>query len=171
MIVADASVIIALAKIGKLWLLNALFEEIAITTQVKVEVIDQGKAIRALEVNGVEQGLREGWLREVQLTTRERRLAEQILKDTQLDKGESESLAVTSVRKLMVLIDDKEARAMAKAMDIAYLGSAGVLIEGFNKRHLSREDLEVAVRDLARVIWLSPEVITAVLKTAREVEE
>lgn len=171
MIIADASIVIALAKISKLELLKLLYEEVAIGPKVKVEVIDKGKAINAREVKKIEKGLEEAWIREIRLTTKEKGLAGRILKDTRLDRGEAESLALASRRRLMIVIDDKEARAMAEAMDVEYLGTAGVLLEAFVKGHMSYEELEEAVRDLGKVVWLSPDVVVEVLKTAREVRE
>jgi hypothetical protein len=43
-----------------------------------------------------------------------------------------------------------------------------VLLEALAQGHLTLETLEEAVRDLTRVIWLSPAVVTEVLRRARE---
>lgn len=166
MIFADASVIIALAKIDRLRILKQLYEEVAISPQVKVEVVDQGRAINALEVRMVEKGLEESWINEVRPTFKEKRVAQQLMESSRLHQGEAESLALASLRKLTVLIDDKEARVVADTMDLKYLGTAGVLLQAFIKGFLNYEELEISIRDLGKVIWLPPDVVAEILKTA-----
>ncbi len=167
-IVSDASALIALAKMGRLELLRALYGQVIIGTVVKEEVFDQGKAISAPGVEHVEKGLEERWIRLAPLTAREKKLMRRILKTTRLDLGEAESLAVAHSRKLMLIVDDREARALAAAMHLEFLGTAGVLLEAFLKGRLTLEELEDAVQELSGVIWLSPTVVTEILKRARE---
>ena len=169
MIVADASPLICLSKIGRLRLLRHLYNVAAIGPVVKEEVVVRGRAIRAAEVRHVEQGLQEKWIKEIQPNARERSLTARILKNTHLDEGEAQSLALAKHRKLAVILDDKEARLMAELMDIEYLGTAGVLLKAFVEGQMSFDELEVAVRDLGKVMWLSPDVVTEILRTAREV--
>ena len=171
MIVADASVVIALAKICKLRLLKLLYEEVVIAPQVKIEVVDKGRTISTPEVRKVEKALEKSWIREVRPISKEKRFARRVIENTHLHEGEAESLALAFLRKLMVLIDDKEARAMAEAIDLEYLGSAGVLLEAFIKGFLDYGELENAVRDLGKAIWLSPDAVAEILKTAREVKK
>lgn len=71
-------------------------------------------------------------------------------------------------RKAPLIVDDKAARAMAEILGIEYLGTAGVLLEAFSGGHLSFRELEESVEDLAKVMWISPAVVAAILKSARE---
>ena len=43
-----------------------------------------------------------------------------------------------------------------------------MLLEGFLQGGLSFEELEDTVRDLSRVIWVSPAVVAEILRRARE---
>ncbi|MBI4287518.1 MAG: hypothetical protein HY671_03685 [Chloroflexi bacterium] len=169
MIVADASALIALAKIRKLRPLKRLYGQVAVGPQVKIEVIDQGREISAPEIRIVEIGLEESWIRQVRLMFREKRLVERILNSTHLHQGEAETLAIAASRKLPAIVDEKEARVMAEAMDIEHVGAAGVLLEAYVKEHMNYDELEEAVRDLGKATWLSPDVIADILKTARDV--
>ncbi|MBI4279163.1 MAG: hypothetical protein HY660_11970 [Armatimonadetes bacterium] len=161
MIVADASPLIALAKIGNLGLLRDLYSDVAIAPSVKREVVNQGRLIRAPEVVQVESALAERWVRELQLTAKEKRRVGRLVRTTGLGTDEAEFLALASARHLIVLLDDKEARAVAEAMRVHYLGTAGVLLAAFVRGYLDHTGLEEAVRDLARVLWLSPGRIPA----------
>lgn len=169
MVVADASVLIALAKIGRLWLLKDVRGEVIVGPEVKREVVDEGRAAGAPEVAHVERALEEGWLQAARLTTRERRLAEKLQGTTGLDKGEMESPALAQPRKTMLLADDKEARAVAGAMGVEYMGTAGLLLEALIRGRISLEELEDAVGELGRVTWLSPDVVADILRRAKEV--
>jgi predicted nucleic acid-binding protein len=168
MVVADASVLIAFAKLRRLELLRLLYGEVLMGAVVKMETLDQGRAVAAPGVEELQRALEEGWLRVVRLSARERRFMQSLLRSTRLDEGEAEALAVAHSREWLVVVDDKEARAVAGAMRLSYLGSAGVLLEALAQGHLTLETLEEAVRDLTRVIWLSPAVVTEVLRRARE---
>jgi predicted nucleic acid-binding protein len=135
------------------------------------EVVTAGKRIGALGVEQVEHAVEKGWLRVPRLAARERRQAERILQTSRLHEGEAETLAVAERRKLLVAVDDKEARGMAAALGLDFVGTAGVLLEGFFKGHLNLDDLEKVLMALSSVIWLSPQVVASVLKLAREREQ
>lgn len=171
MIVTDASVLIALSKIGKLHLLKLVYKMVVIGPMVKEEVIDRGKAINALEVRHIEAGLREKWIRVVQLTGRERALMQRLTEKNRLGEGESESLALASIRSLMVMLDDKEARLMAEDLKVEYIGTAGILLAAFSRNRLTYVELETTIRDLGKVIWLAPDVVAEIFKMAREMKK
>lgn len=171
MIVADASVIIALAKMRRLELLREVYSEVVLVPAVKTEVLDQGKAILAPGVERVEDAVQKGWIQIARLKREEKLLAAKILKNSCLGEGEAQSLALAHSRKLMVILDDKEARAHADLLDLEYVGTAGVLLEGFLGGHLTFQQLEEDVQDLSRTIWLSPAVVAEILKRAREVKK
>jgi predicted nucleic acid-binding protein len=68
------------------------------------------------------------------------------------------------------VLDDKEARAMAEAMGVQYVGTAGVLLTAFVKGYHTHDELATAVRDVGMVLWLTPNVVAENLRRAREVE-
>lgn len=171
MVIADASVLITLSKIGRIGLLKTLYGEVIIGPVVRAEVIDRGRELRAPEVRLVEKAMRESWLKEVRLTPREKSLAQRLLRDANLDQGEVECLALAHFRRLTTLIDDKEARMIAESMGLRRLGAAGILLEALVKGHISYSELEEGIRDLGKVMWLAPDVVAEVLRTAREVSK
>ena len=168
MIIADASAIIALAKMRRLELLSRVYGEVLIGPTVKVEALDQGRAISALGVEQVEEAIQKGRLQVARLAKKEKQLAQRILKNSRLHEGEAESLAISKSRRLPVILDDKEARAYAELLGVELIGTAGVLLEAFIKGNMTLEQLEEAVEDLSGTIWLSPSVVAEILKRARE---
>lgn len=168
MVVADASVLIVLAKTEKLEVLKEVYGQVVIGPIVKREVLEQGKAIAAPGVERIEKAVEDGWIGLVRLTAKEESLMRRIVRTSRLHEGEAESLAMASSRSLMVIVDDKEARAVAATMRLEFLGTAGVLLEALLRGVLTLEELEEAVKDLSRVMWLSPSVVTEILKRARK---
>jgi predicted nucleic acid-binding protein len=170
MIIADASVLIALAKMRRLDLLNSVYGHVLIGPQVKAETVDAGKRISAPGVERIEKALDDGWLQVAQLSSKEKSTAHSIVSKGGLDAGEAESLALASSRRLMVILDDRAARSFAEVMGVTFLGTAGVLFHAFVKKHLTPAELEDAVEALSQTIWLAPSVVADVLKKAREAD-
>jgi predicted nucleic acid-binding protein len=170
MIVADASVLIALAKLRKLDLLRLMYQDVLIGPEVKVETIDAGKKISASGAERIERALDDGWLRIARLSQREKKTAQNIVSKSRLHPGEAESIALASSRGLMVILDDREARSFAEGLGIEFLGTAGIVLQGFVTKHLKFAELEDTIRELSQTIWLSPAVVAEILKKAREFE-
>lgn len=171
MIVADASPLIALAKIQRLRLLSDLYGEAVIGPVVKAETIDAGRAVRASGVEQIEAAVEDGWLRVVSLTATERGFMRRLTKRSRLDRGEAESIAIADSRRLLLIVDDKEARSVAATTGVQHVGTAGVLLEAFLRKRLDLDGLEAAVLDLSNVVWLSPAVVAEILKRARETKQ
>lgn len=167
MVVADATVLIVLAKMGRLHLLRETCQEVLIGPVVRNEVVDQGKAVGAAEVVQVEKAMTDGWIGIVRLTPKERKSMETLLHTSRLDDGEAESLAIARSHRCMVVIDDKEGRALAAAMGIEHMGTAGILLEAYANGRLRIDELEDTLRELSGVLWLSPAVVVEILRKAR----
>ena len=171
MAIPDASTLIALAKMQRLAMLRDVYKKLTIGPVVKREVIDAGRAISAPGVEQVEEALEEGWLLVTSLNSRERKTMGRILRNTRLDEGEAECIALAQPRREVLIVDDKEARALAAAMNLEYLGTAAVFLRAFLEHRLKMRDLEDAIDELSRTIWLSPAVVADILKKAREAEK
>lgn len=171
MAIADASVLISLARTGRLGLLERVFGATTVPIVVKEEVVDAGLRISALEVIHVQRAMDERWLTVARLTAREKELKQRLMSTTRLDLGEAEALAMAKVRGEILLVDEKEARTVARAMGVTPMGSAGVLLAAFRLKELNIEELEKSVKELARVMWISPEIVADILGRARGVNE
>jgi predicted nucleic acid-binding protein len=82
--------------------------------------------------------------------------------------GEAEAIALASFRKHLLLVDDKEGRAVAAMMEVSHIGTAGLLLEAYFKDFIDFSQLENDLRSLSEIIWLSSTVVLAILKKARE---
>ena len=113
-------------------------------------------------------GLARGWLRMVSLTAEESGMMQRLTRSSGLGPGEAESIALAAVRRLRLIVDDKQARSVAAAIGIEHVGTAGTLLEAYLHRRFGMDELEAALADLSQVLWLSPAVVAEVLRIARE---
>lgn len=167
-VVADSSVLIVLAKVRRLDLLRRLYGTVLVGPAVRHEVVDEGRRVAALGLHLVERAISDGWLQECRPTLVERRFLSRLQRETRLGAGEIEALSLAKHRVHPLLVDDKEARMTAETLGIDYTGTMGVLLEGYQEKELTLGELEVAVSDISRVLWLSPTVVASILRRARE---
>lgn len=111
LVVADASVLIALGQIGQLSLLERLFGEVVIPPAVEREVVTGRPPLP-------------GWVRARPLQALDSRVTGAALGD-----GETEtiSLALAAMAELVIL-DDLPARRLARGLGLRVVGTAGVLL-------------------------------------------
>lgn len=120
-VLADASPLISLARVGGLAWLRKLYKTISITRQVRSE------ATGARELPGavaIAAALKQGWIRVLRQKWSEPPLP-------QLDIGEASTLraAIGLGPGTLVLLDDLQARREALRLGIAMIGTAGIIVQ------------------------------------------
>ncbi|MDI6825144.1 MAG: hypothetical protein QME87_12470 [Bacillota bacterium] len=140
-VVADSSVLIALAVAGKLDLLEKLWKVVLVPREVESEVLVSGK--RGSEV--IADAFAKGWLvvREADVE-RVRALVRR-----PVGPGELACLAVAlSEGADLFLADDPAARKAAAELGTGVVGTVGVLLMGVRHGHLPAEELDGIARTL-----------------------
>ena len=122
-VVADASVLIGLSSIGYLRLVQDKFSgQVLIPPAVWKEVVEQGG-----DRPGSHQVSKADWIDVQDLKNQD---ISRILK-LELDEGESEAIALADELKAdIVLLDEKDARRIAKQLGLRVLGTIGILVWG-----------------------------------------
>jgi predicted nucleic acid-binding protein len=120
-VLADASPLIGLARVGGLRWLRKLYGTVSITKAVR------GEATGARELPGavaISAELKQGWIRVLR-----QEWAGPLL--PQLDTGEASTLraALALGAGTLVLLDDLQARREAQRLGIAITGTAGIILE------------------------------------------
>ena len=156
-IVADSSVLIALAKVGRLDLLRDLFGRITVPDAVWGEVTAEGDRPGATAVAA------EAWIEVVQA---DRALA--IAHEVLVDAGEAAAIAVAQRSPLsLLLLDDSRGRRLALRLGITIKGTLGVLVMAKQRGLLS--EVRPLLDDLERNgLYLSGELRAVTLRAARE---
>jgi predicted nucleic acid-binding protein len=119
-VVSNSGPLIALATIGRLGLLRALFHQVVIPQAVYDEVVIQGRG----EPGSREVGEAE-WIRILQV---EDCLAVDLLRE-ELDAGESEAIVLAQeLKATYALIDDASARRKGRIIGVRIAGTLGILL-------------------------------------------
>jgi len=120
-IVSNSSILIALSRIGQLNLLSQRFPEgILIPPAVWDEVVETGKG--RLGANEVKMAT---WITVREITNYNL----VTLLRTDLDKGESEAIALCVEEQAdVILLDERKARKKAASLDLNVLGTVGIFI-------------------------------------------
>ena len=117
LVVSSSSVIIALAKVCHLYLLEKLFGEILVPEAVWKEITVEGKP-------GYEKVVRAKFI-SLEKVGDARLVA---LLEEFIDTGEAEAIALALERDAdLLLVDDRDARNLAKRLGLQVIGTLGVI--------------------------------------------
>lgn len=167
-VTSNTSPIVALAKIGRLVLLRKLYDTVFIPPFVKVESVDKGKKVGAPDALEIERAIDEGWIKVAKLTQKQNLKIQSLIGETKIGLGEAGALILARDEEMMVILDDKEARIIAKSWRLEYTGTVMVLYEAFVKKLISYDELIEDLTKLTRVMWISTDVITEVIRRAKK---
>ncbi len=159
-IASNSSVLINLARIGKLDLLHKLYGELVIPEAVWQEVVIEGA-----EQPGAETVKTANWIKQGSVANKE---LVQVLQQ-ELDTGEAEAIALAlEIKAELLLMDERLGRETARHLGLRCVGIVGVLIEAKRKGfiHAIRPLLD-ALRDIAG-FRLSDELYQRVLQDEGE---
>lgn len=129
LVIADASPLIALARIEQLRLLRLLFDDVAITETVRQEVLPQGDFV---EKASIQEALIDGWLRVITDENPEQYPAETLGYVDGLDPGETTSILCAeklqnSGETVVILMDETKGRSVARRLALEVVGTVGVI--------------------------------------------
>jgi len=168
-VTSNTSPIVALAKIGRLELLRDLYGTVFVSPFVKVESVDKGKELGASDALEIERAIDEGWIKVAKLTRKQSVNTRRLVAEARIGLGEAGALMLGMNKRMVVVLDDKEARAIAKSWNLNYTSTLMVLYEAFVKNLISHDELIEDLAKLAKVMWISTDVITEVIKRAKKV--
>ncbi len=161
--VANSSVLIALSIVGRLSLLQERFPDgLLIPDAVWREVVETGSGRPgALEVQETR------WIR--RCAVRDRDYVQLLC--TELDAGEAEAIALARQERAdVVLLDEKEARRVARRLGMRVLGTVGLLIWARQQGLIPNLREELQVLQEQGGFRLGREIYLAALRTAGEAE-
>lgn len=170
-IIADSSVLICMAKIDRLELLKKLYKRVFVTKSVHNEAVIEGKRLRKPGAAKIEEAVKAGWIKVISLTSRQLHDIELYRTSSGIGKGEAESIALAKNRRFPVILDDKNARELADTLGLDFWGTAAVLLEARLVGLLSKKEFMESLREIGKIMWLSPDVITELIRLSEEVKE
>ncbi len=139
-IVSDTTTLIILGKLDRYDLLANLFSKIYLPQEVIQEV--------SKKTDGVYEKITKNSLFETKKITD---IALFTLLDGILDKGESQAIVLAKELELILLIDEKKGRNIAKNMGLDIIGLIGILILNVKKEHISKKEAIVILEDIKKL--------------------
>lgn len=163
MIVSNSTVLIYLAKIGKLNLLNKLFIDVLIPVEVFNEVVVNGKEQQHFDAFLVEGAIEEGWIKVSKIKINKE------LMEFGIDKGEAEAISLAKSLSLAILIDQTHARIAAKAFGLKPRGTIFVLFAALRKKYLTHEEYQDSLEELVKAGFrMSDDVYLAAVRMGKK---
>lgn len=163
MIVSNSTVLIYLAKIGKLTLLKRLFRKVLIPTEVFNEVIIKGKEHQHPDAFVIERAVEEGWIEVKNIE------AIKELEEFGIDAGEAQAISLSKELGIYVLLDQTHARIAAKALGLKPRGTIFVLAAALRKKFLTQEEYQDSLEELVKAGFrMSDEVYLEAIRMGRE---
>ena len=161
-VVSNSTPLIYLAKAGRLDLLEKLFGTVLIPEEVKVEVVDKGKALGEKDAYVIEKAIDEGWLK-VQSV----KVVEVPMK---LHEGEVAALSLAKSMGLVVLLDEVSARTAARLIGVSPRGTVFVLLSALEEKLVSFDEcIETLNKLIVEGFRLKEEVYIETVKEARRI--
>ncbi len=170
-VTSNTSPLICLAKIGRLKLLRDLYGTVVISQSVKNESVDKGKELGASDALEIEKAIEDGWIVVTELTESQNETVQKLIGEAGIGLGEAGALTLAKDGTMLIILDDKETRAIAKSWDLEYTGTVMVLYEAFVCKLINYDELVEDFAKLAKVMWISADVTTEIINQARKVRK
>ncbi len=163
-LIVDSSPLIYLAKLEALDVFTVQGPAL-ITAGVRREVLVPQAAVRFPEMARIDRAVAEGWIAVTPLRQGEQRAADEIgTRIPGLGVGERESLAVAAARGLSVVLHDRRASRIGRAMGLDVVGPLDLLFG----RTLDDGVLEARVRAFACLVDMRIGALEQLLERVRE---
>jgi predicted nucleic acid-binding protein len=163
LVIGDSSTLIHLTSIGRLALLQTFYEQITIPPAVWNEVVEQG-AGRA-GATEVAEAREAGWIHVV--APADEALIHLLKRD--LDAGESEVIALAVERQAdLILLDESEARRIAKGYNLDKTGVIGLLIRARREGLVESLQAEMERLQTEGGFWIEEGLVHRVLASIGE---
>jgi predicted nucleic acid-binding protein len=165
-VTSDAGPLIHLTKIGLLNFLQEIYITITIPEEVKTEVVDQGREKGFADAFLIEEAIRAGWIRVVNVKMSDDFL--ELCRRAGVDKGEAEVLRHAKENGGLALLDDESPRDLARSLGIPVRGTLGILVEATRKGKLSKTSALRKLDELSDFMYMSGELYKLTRKALEE---
>jgi len=157
-VVVNSSVLIFLVKLNKIELLKNLFTEVIIPEAVHRECV--------LEGNKHEESLLIANTTWIQVKQSKNLQLVELLSDL-IDDGEAEAITLALETKSLIILDDKDARKIARGLNLKVTGILGILLLA-KKKKLIKEISPLIEKLKEEGFRISDELTMKILKEANE---
>ncbi len=159
-VVSNSSPLIGLSAIGKLYLLESLYQTISVPESVLQEVVEEGR--NRAGAKEIRDAL---WIKRYEV---DKRRTEEFSVTAGLGQGESASLILANTLSAdLLILDDLRARKLAQTQNQQVIGILGILLLS-KGNHLITEIKKPLDDLIAFGYWISPTLYQKILEAAGE---
>ena len=128
--------------------------------------MDRGKDKGSADALLVEDSIREGWIIvvKVNMPAEFARVCERV----GVQRGEAEVIRLAGEKKIPALLDDRQARLLARSLRVPVKGSLGILVEGARKGLLDKLEAGKKLDQLSDVMYINSDLYRLIRKTIEE---
>lgn len=163
-VVSNSTPLIYLAKVGRLNILRGVFERVFIPEAVFEEVVIRGKALNRSDAFIIEKAVgtwivREQIRPEIDMEYRFLNI------NLRLGSGERQTIKLCKQLNAKYLIaDDKEARKVAKMLNITPIGTCSIIIKAYKQKTITKNEANQTLNELLKVGFrIDPELYCRIL--------
>lgn len=163
-IISDATPLIYLAKIEKISLIKSLYNTIIISSEIKNEIVDEGKRLKEKDAFLIEKEIKDGFIEVIKVSN-------YIKPVFKIDKGELSILSLAKELSIKdVLIDEKLARIAAKVEELTPRGTLFVILKNLKLKLINFDDFLRILNSLLEAGFrLKEEVYLKAIEEARKI--
>lgn len=163
-VVSNSSPLIYLAKVARLDLIRDLYERIWIPTAVFDEVVARGKALQISDASIIERAVGD-WISKEGVELEAASAYGFLDQNERLGRGEKEALKLCrQLSASFFIVDDMEARRVAKILKIRPIGTCGVLVQAYRRNLITARETEEILHSLVRAQFrISPNLYRRIL--------
>lgn len=158
--VSNSGPLIHLAKIGALWLLDALFDEILIPIEVKREAVDAGIELGHDDARIIREFIKRGKIRVTKYEVTNLSPA----KRYGIDEGEYSAIILAIKENCIFLCDDERARELAEREGLEVMGSIGVVLMALQNNLIDKKQAKTYIENLKKAMYFSKDLFQRVEK-------
>ena len=147
MIVADATPLIHLSKIGKITLLKNVFSRVIIPAAVFREVVVKGREKAKIDAEIIAT---QPWITQQQLTEKQQEEVKALVKVANIGLGEAEAIILAKHEKKALLIDDAVGVQVAQSFNIDTYWTTSVLFRAVHEEKITKEEARTIVENLVQ---------------------
>jgi predicted nucleic acid-binding protein len=154
-IIFDCCSISNFALSDSLFILKNLYSESAFITNFVSAEIMRGIQGEHKDLMKVQEALREGWLREAVLSSKNEKSLYEML-SVSLGLGEASSIAVAKSRGFIFACDDRAARREAGLLDVKLTGTLGILKKAVKQKTINLNKGNIILAKMIESGFYSP---------------
>lgn len=144
--VSDAGPLIHLAQIDKLSLIKRLFNDIAITPEVKREAFDEGMRLGHADAQAIGKAIEEGWI--IVESVPENVVAKKLAEGESISLADAKTLLLARKGMAEILVDEKSLSDLAKMHGLRIWNTWTILLESLRRGFIKMPDIVSALNEL-----------------------